>query len=97
MDKSKPTNNLSEPEYTAAVKGFAENPAWAQYLKPLLLESVQGELPKPGDENWEQRYMYSYALARAIGMVVDAVENTASRVDFVRKAKDIVEGKGDMW
>jgi len=85
----------TEARFLAEIKQFVNSDAWKKYALPMINQSVQKELPKPTEENWQEKYIYAHALANAFSMVINALQNMAGRKDFEKRIEKFLKGSID--
>jgi len=78
-----------EEIYISKIKEFVNSEAWTEYLRPILNNLLQGELPKPNTPDWEEKYRYYYALANAFSAFINALENMANKEDFLKRIEKL--------
>ncbi len=81
-----------EREYALKVKEFFTSDAWNGYLMPMISQSLQKELPKPGSERWKSRYVYAFALSEAFSLIINTLSNMAGRSEFLKKVEKFYDG-----
>lgn len=90
MPSQQSTNK--EQQYNNEIKNFWNSEACQGYLLPLIQESVKAELPSPKEENWEQKYVYAYALSDVFTRIINAMSNLANKNDYLKEVEKIVNG-----
>jgi hypothetical protein len=77
----------TEERMIKEVKAFLKTDAWSEFLLPTLLSTVQKELPTPTQKGWQEKYRTAFALSSAISLIINSLNNMASRDEFLKRVK----------
>jgi tRNA nucleotidyltransferase/poly(A) polymerase len=81
----------TEERLIKEIKAFLKTDAWNEYLLPMLMASVQKELPPPSEKGWQEKYRNAFALSSAISLIINSLKNTASKDEFLKRVKMFYE------
>ncbi len=92
---SKQSEKNTEERYLAEIRGFFNSEAWREYALPLINQSVQGELPKPSEKGWQERYVYAHALATCLSMLINTLSNLSNKKEYQKAVDKFLKGAID--
>ncbi len=94
MAKRKDTLQDLEIEYCQVIKDFVNSEAWKKYALPMINQVVTKELPKPGTERWQEKYMYAFALSEAFTLIINTLTNLSGKDEFIKKMQKMLDEGG---